>query len=161
IEGEFSSVLGYSKDLLLPIGVTEAICTLVFLIPRTAPLGGLLLMAYLGGATATHARIHHVLFGPIIGGFLVWLALYCRDGRVRELFPLKWVFLVLVLALGLMAYAITLRPSTFNLERSAVLSAPPSEVFAQVNELKRWQAWSPWAKLDPNAKNTYEGPEAG
>lgn len=39
--------------------------------------------------------------------------------------------------------------------------APPEAVFSQVNNLHRWEAWSPWAKLDPAAKNAYQGPAAG
>ncbi len=53
------------------------------------------------------------------------------------------------------------KPSTFSVERKAVIDAPPAVVFAQVNDLHKWEAWSPWAKLDPNAKDTYEGPDSG
>src|SRR6185312_10441905 len=41
------------------------------------------------------------------------------------------------------------------------IPAPPEKVFAQVNELRAWEAWSPWAKKDPNAKSTYSGPASG
>ncbi len=53
------------------------------------------------------------------------------------------------------------RPATFRVTRSATIAAPPAVVFAQVNDLGKWDAWSPWAKLDPNAKHTFEGPPAG
>ncbi len=53
------------------------------------------------------------------------------------------------------------RPATFRVERSASISAPVPVVFGQVNELRKWEAWSPWAKLDPNAKSSFEGPAAG
>ncbi|GDY19979.1 polyketide cyclase [Verrucomicrobiota bacterium] len=53
------------------------------------------------------------------------------------------------------------RPSTFRVTRSATIAAPPAVVFAQVNDLGKWDAWSPWAKLDPNAKHTFAGPPAG
>jgi hypothetical protein len=41
------------------------------------------------------------------------------------------------------------------------MSAPPAAIFAQVNDFHNWEAWSPWAKLDPNVKNSIEGPESG
>lgn len=69
------------------------------------------------------------------------------------------VALVLVLA-GLAAYVAT-RPAEFRVTRSASMAAPPEAVFAQVNELKRWPAWSPWAKKDPQMKQAYAGPPAG
>src|SRR6516162_8189874 len=56
---------------------------------------------------------------------------------------------------------VALQPGEFRVARSATVDAPPPAVFAQVNDLHAWEAWSPWAKLDPNAKSTYEGPAAG
>ena len=53
------------------------------------------------------------------------------------------------------------RPSEFKVARSASISGPPEVVFAHVNDLHKWEEWSPWAKMDPNAKTTYEGPAAG
>ncbi|GAA5125827.1 SRPBCC family protein [Luteolibacter yonseiensis] len=53
------------------------------------------------------------------------------------------------------------RPADFSYRRTATISAPPSAVFPHVNDLHKWQAWSPWAKKDPAAKNTFEGPPAG
>jgi len=53
------------------------------------------------------------------------------------------------------------RPAEFSYSRSATIAAPPSAVFPHVNDLHKWQAWSPWAKKDPAAKNTFEGPPAG
>ena len=62
---------------------------------------------------------------------------------------------------GVEAVVIATRPSDFRVSRSATIAAPPETVFPHVNELKKWDAWSPWAKLDPNAKNTFAGPPAG
>jgi uncharacterized protein YndB with AHSA1/START domain len=56
---------------------------------------------------------------------------------------------------------VALQPSQFSITRSATIAAPPETVFVLVNDLHKWEAWSPWAKLDPNAKNSYEGPPAG
>jgi hypothetical protein len=53
------------------------------------------------------------------------------------------------------------RPDEFRVTRKGSVSAPPAVVFAQVNDLRKWQAWSPWAKMDPAATMTYEGPTAG
>ena len=74
---------------------------------------------------------------------------------------LKKVFIVLlVLFVGFLVF-VSLRPAEFEVTRSAVVEAPVEEVFPHVNNLKNWEAWSPWAKLDPEAVNTYEGPEEG
>lgn len=67
--------------------------------------------------------------------------------------------LVLIIA-AIAAYAST-KPDEYKVSRSATMNASASEIFEQVNNLKAWDSWSPWAKLDPNAKITYEGPEAG
>jgi uncharacterized protein YndB with AHSA1/START domain len=56
---------------------------------------------------------------------------------------------------------VALRPSDFRVTRTANISAPAPVVFAHVNDLHKWQEWSPWAKLDPAAKGTFEGPPAG
>jgi uncharacterized protein YndB with AHSA1/START domain len=56
---------------------------------------------------------------------------------------------------------IVTRPSTFHVERSTTIAAPPESPFALVNDFHAWPAWSPWDKLDPQMKTTYEGPAAG
>src|SRR4029450_3509072 len=61
----------------------------------------------------------------------------------------------------LLVVVVALQPSEFRITRTATVAAPASAVFAQVNDFHKWEAWSPWAKLDPNAKNTFEGPSAG
>jgi len=68
--------------------------------------------------------------------------------------------IVLLLFVGLLGF-IASRPSQFRIERSATIAAPPEQVFGHVNNLQQWNAWSPWAKKDPNAKATFEGPEEG
>ena len=65
-----------------------------------------------------------------------------------------------VIVLFLIIVAAT-RPSDFRVTRSAAILAPAGTVFEQVNNLHNWEEWSPWAKLDPNAKNSYEGPAEG
>jgi hypothetical protein len=67
---------------------------------------------------------------------------------------------VAVVVVALAAYVAT-RPDEFSVSRTATFAAPAPAVFAQVNELRKWKAWSPWAKKDPNAKESYDGPAAG
>jgi hypothetical protein len=71
------------------IGAVLLVCVALYLIPRTAPLGAVLLTGYLGGAVLVHLRVgdpllSHTLF-PTYVGTLVWFALYLRDDRVRSL----------------------------------------------------------------------------
>jgi hypothetical protein len=56
---------------------------------------------------------------------------------------------------------VALLPSAFRVARTATISAPAPAVFAQVNDFHNWDAWSPWAKIDPKMKQTYEGAPAG
>ena len=74
---------------------------------------------------------------------------------------LKKILLALALIVVAFLIVVAMQPADFRVERSATIAAPPSVVFAQVNDLHRWQDFSPWAKLDPNARNTFEGPPAG
>ncbi len=69
--------------------------------------------------------------------------------------------LVIVLIVAVAAFFISQRPSEFNVTRSASMDAPPETVFAQVNDFHKWEAWSPWAKLDPDARVSFEGAPAG
>jgi len=55
----------------------------------------------------------------------------------------------------------SMQPTDFRIARSREMAASPSAVFAQVNDFHAWEAWSPWAKLDPNATTTFEGPSSG
>ena len=68
---------------------------------------------------------------------------------------------VLLGILAVFAIFVAMQPDEFAVERSTTVAAPPQMVFDQVNDFHKWQAWSPWAKLDPMAKNTFEGPESG
>jgi hypothetical protein len=84
--------LGYSENVIVPLGIVLLVCTVLYLIPRTSVLGAILLTGYLGGAVATHVRAADGLFSivfPIVFGALLWLGLYLRDERVRALIPLR------------------------------------------------------------------------
>src|SRR6266849_5891596 len=74
---------------------------------------------------------------------------------------LKIILIALAVVVVVFLSVVAMQPSDFRITRSATIAAPPEAVFAQVNDLHNWEAWSPWAKLDPNAKSTYEGPAAG
>ncbi|MCC7487032.1 MAG: SRPBCC family protein [Burkholderiales bacterium] len=71
------------------------------------------------------------------------------------------VLWVVAAAVVVLLIAIAMRPAAFRVTRSATLPAPPASVFPHVNELRKWEAWSPWARLDPAAKSVFEGPDAG
>ncbi len=82
--------LGWDMSLAFGLGITEVACTVIYLIPRTAVLGAILLTGYLGGATATHVRVGDPQFvTPVILGVLVWFGLFLRDDRLRALIPLR------------------------------------------------------------------------
>ena len=85
--------LGYPAYLAQPLGIVLLICTVLYVIPRTAVLGALLLTAYLGGAVASHVRIgsplfSHILFGVYLG-LIVWGGLYLREPRLQALIPFR------------------------------------------------------------------------
>jgi DoxX-like family len=81
--------MGYQENVILPLGILELACTILYLIPRTAGLGAILLTGYLGGATATHLRIGDPFFMPIILGVVLWGGLYLRNERWRGLIPVR------------------------------------------------------------------------
>jgi uncharacterized protein YndB with AHSA1/START domain len=74
---------------------------------------------------------------------------------------LKKIALVLVLAIAALVVAIATRPSDFRIERRQAMAAPPEVVFPYLNDFRKWQAWSPWEKLDPAQQRTFGGPASG
>ncbi len=74
---------------------------------------------------------------------------------------IKKILIGLAVIVVVFAVIVALQPSEFRVARSATISAPPPAVFAQVNDLHKWEAWNPYAKLDPAMKQTYEGAPAG
>ena len=78
--------LGWPLDVAPYIIALEIVCGLLYLFPKTATLGAILLTAYLGGAVATHVRVHDPMAAvPIAFGIILWLALYLRDPRLRQI----------------------------------------------------------------------------
>ena len=81
---------GFSESLIVPIGVLELVCVVVYLIPRTSVLGAILLTGLLGGATVTTLRIGDPTYPmPVLLGMMAWGGLYLRDTRLRALIPLR------------------------------------------------------------------------
>ena len=74
---------------------------------------------------------------------------------------LKKILLGLVAVIVILLIVVALQPADFRITRTAVIPAPPATVFEQINDFQKWNAWSPWAKLDPNVKNSFDGPRAG
>ncbi len=74
---------------------------------------------------------------------------------------LDLILILIAIAVIIFVIAVAMQPSDFRVTRTTTISAPASVVFPHVNELQKWDAWSPWAKLDPNAKNSFNGPASG
>jgi hypothetical protein len=74
---------------------------------------------------------------------------------------LKIILISLAVIIVLFIVIVALQPSEFRVARSTNISAPPSTVFAQVNDFHKWEAWNPWGKNDPAMKQSYEGAPSG
>ncbi len=85
----FTSKFGYQESSLMGIGLLELAVAVLYVIPRTAVLGAVLVTAYLGGAVATHVRVGDPFITPVILGVLVWIGLYLREPRLHALAPLR------------------------------------------------------------------------
>jgi hypothetical protein len=70
------------------------------------------------------------------------------------------IFVLLAVPLVVTAIAFT-RPTTYQVQRSIAISAPPDAVYQEVVDFHRWERWSPWAKLDPMQKTTFTGDGLG
>ena len=77
--------LGWPATGVQPIGIVLLICTLLYVIPRTAILGAILIAAYLGGATAIMIRAEQPFWFPVVFGVLVWAGLFCNSQKLRSL----------------------------------------------------------------------------
>jgi hypothetical protein len=82
--------LGWPSSQTVGLGLVILACTALYTVPRTAFLGAILLTGFLGGATAAKVRLDGTAFGfSVAMGVLVWLGLYLRDARLRELVPFR------------------------------------------------------------------------
>ena len=86
-------VLGYQASVVVPLGILQLICLIIYLIPQTSVLGAILITGYLGGAIATHVRLENPLFShilfPVYVGLMIWGGLYLRNQRLRALLPFQ------------------------------------------------------------------------
>ncbi len=74
---------------------------------------------------------------------------------------LKKILIALALIIVVFLIIVSLQPATYSVMRSAKVAGTPATVFAQVNDFHKWEAWSPWGKLDPAMKTTFSGAAAG
>ncbi len=83
-------------------------------------------------------------------------------GNKTSVWHLLGLTLLVLLAFGSgFLTAAAVQSDKFQVQRSTVIAASPEQVFPHVNDLHQWDAWSPWAKKDPHAVNSFEGPDAG
>ena len=81
--------LGWPATVAIPLGILEASCLVLYLIPQVAVFGAILLTGYLGGAIATHVRIGEGVVIHVIIGLLIWGGLYLREPRLRQILPVR------------------------------------------------------------------------
>jgi hypothetical protein len=81
--------LGLPASMVLPLALLELFSVVVYLIPATAVLGAILLTGYMGGAICTHWRVGDPFIAQIAIGVFVWLGLFLRESRLREILPLR------------------------------------------------------------------------
>lgn len=85
---EAGAALQWPIEVMPLVGSLLLICLAVYLVPRTAIIGAVLLTGYLGGAVASHIRVSNPLFShtlfPVYVAILIWLGLYLRDARLRN-----------------------------------------------------------------------------
>jgi DoxX-like family len=81
--------LGLPESLVKPLGILEISCVAIYLIPATSMVGAILLTGYIGGAICAHLRVGDPFFFQIVLGVCVWLGLYLRENRLRELIPVR------------------------------------------------------------------------
>jgi len=73
----------------------------------------------------------------------------------------KKILIGLLLLIAVFCAYVAMLPSDYRIERSLKIDGKPDQVFAQVNDLRKFNEWSPWAKLDPNSKAEFSGAEQG
>ena len=74
---------------------------------------------------------------------------------------LKIILITVAVIIAVLAVVVALQPAEFRVARSATMSVPAQVVYAQVEDLRKWEAWNPWQKIDPAMKLTFAGPATG
>jgi DoxX-like family/Polyketide cyclase / dehydrase and lipid transport len=129
--------LGWSQTLIFRLGIIEALCAVLYLLPLSSVLGAVLLTGYIGGAIATHLRIGEEPWGLVAFGILAWLGLYLREDRLAVLLPI--------------------RADDFKFEREVTINRSHSEVFVYLKSLGNFRNWNPFFRKDPNTKVATRG----
>jgi len=81
--------LGLPESMIIPLGILEAACTVIYLIPATSVLGAILLAGYIGGAICTHWRVGDPFLPQVAIGLVIWLGIYLRESRLKALIPIR------------------------------------------------------------------------
>jgi len=74
---------------------------------------------------------------------------------------LKIILIAIPTVIAVFIIIVAMQPSSYRVMRSSAIAAPPDALFPHMNDLKKWEAWNPWGKADPNMKLTYGGPASG
>ena len=87
---EFTRI-GWPESALTLLACLQLGCILLYVIPRTAVLGAVLLTGYLGGAIAAYTRMGepYPAMVPLSTSVIAWVGIYLRDARLRSLLPLR------------------------------------------------------------------------
>lgn len=73
----------------------------------------------------------------------------------------KTIALIVVLLIAALLIFAATRPDTFAVRRGIDIQAPPEKIYPLINDLQRFQSWSPYEKKDPAMKRTLSGPPQG
>jgi hypothetical protein len=74
---------GFTPSTFAALGALQLLITALFVVPRTALLGGLLQLAYFGGAIATHVEHGDPVAPPVIIEALFFITLFARFPQLR------------------------------------------------------------------------------
>jgi hypothetical protein len=79
----------WDPGLAAPLGITELVCTILYLIPQTAVLGAILLTGYMGGAIVVHISQQESFVFQAVFGVVIWLGIFLREPRLRAVLPFR------------------------------------------------------------------------
>jgi hypothetical protein len=74
---------------------------------------------------------------------------------------IKIIGIIIVFAIAAILIFAAMQPNSFRVQRSTTIKASPEKIFVAINDFHRWEAWSPWEKIDPAVKRSYSGTESG
>ena len=74
---------------------------------------------------------------------------------------LRTLLLILLAIVAIAVGTVCMQPADFKISRSLEINASADKVFELVNNLEKWEKWSPWQKMDPEMNKSFEGPKSG